>query len=208
MRVNTNKWNKIRYTIIAPGYDIAAGILDGSRKKSIKNLEIIEGSKVLIVGCGTGLDLEYLPKGCHITATDITPKMVELTKARNKKIGHNLNALVMDGQNLELNSNEFDFVLLHLIISVIPDPYACIKEVERVVKPDGKVSVFDKFVADGTKPSFARKTANIITNTLFSDITRSFEDIASHTKLVKTSDIKANFGGKFRIIQMRKLAKN
>lgn len=207
MKINTNKWNKIRYTIIAPGYDIAAGILDSSRKKSIEQLNIDKESKVLIIGCGTGLDLKHLPVGCDITATDITPKMVELTKSRNKKLGHNLNAVVMDGHKLDFNSEEFDFVLLHLIISVIPNPYACIKEAERVLKLGGKIAVFDKFVAEGTKASFARRAANIFTNTLFSDITRSFEDIATHTALEKISDIKANFGGKFRIIQLRKLIK-
>ncbi len=34
------------------------------------------GEKLLILGCGTGLDLEYIPKGVDITAVDITPAMV------------------------------------------------------------------------------------------------------------------------------------
>lgn len=205
MKINTNKWNKIRYTAIAPGYDIAAGILEQSRKKSINNLNISENTKVLIIGCGTGLDLKHLPIGCEITATDITPKMVEYTINRNKKYGHNLNTLVMDGQNLDFDNEQFDFVILHLIISVIPNPVKCIKEAERVLKPNGTITVLDKFVTDGKKPSALRRFVNLFTNTLFSDITRSFQEIAKHTSLEKISDIDADFGGKFRIIQMRRI---
>ena len=100
MRINTNAWNKIRYTIYSPGYDLAAGILKESRKKSIESLNIKTGDKVLIIGAGTGLDLEFLPKNCLITATDITPSMINKINKRNKKLNRNVEALVMDGQNL------------------------------------------------------------------------------------------------------------
>ena len=39
------------------------------------------GARVLLVGAGTGLELEFLPPGLEIVATDLTPAMLEKLKA-------------------------------------------------------------------------------------------------------------------------------
>jgi len=153
---------------------------------------------------GTGLDLEFTPKNCLVVATDITPSMIERTIKRNKVIGLSLEALVMDGQNLAFSNESFDKVILHLILAVIPDPVACLKEVERVIKPGGKISVFDKFVPKNQRVSLIRKILNPITSALFSDITRNFESMASQTSLKIEKDIAADFKGKFRILLLSK----
>jgi len=204
MKINTNRWNRIRYTLYTPGYDIVARILKDSRRKSIDSLGIKPGDKVLILGAGTGLDLEFLPNDCEITAIDITPSMVERTIKRNNDFNLNLQAMVMDGQALEFADESFDKIILHLILSVIPDPVACIKEVERVLKVDGHAVVYDKFVRKGFTVSLVRRIANLFTNVLFSDITRNFESIASHTRLKVLSDVAADFNGNFRLIKMVK----
>ncbi len=204
MKINTNTWNKIRYSLYAPGYDIGARTLDNARKESIDALHIKPGDHILIVGAGTGLDLEHLPVGCQITATDITPAMINKILRRNKKFGHHLKALVMDGQKLNFKDQSFDFIILHLVLSVIPDPIACLKEAERTLKNSGFITVFDKFVKDHSKISFGRKLANGFTSLLFSDITRNFGDIVKQTQLNVISDTKATNKGNFRIIQLQK----
>jgi len=204
MKINTNLWNKIRYTLYAPGYDIAGRLLNGSRKKSIEALELKTNDKILIIGAGTGLDLYYLPNDCEIIATDITPSMVKKIKKRNAKLKRNVQALVMDGQALGFADNSFDIVILHLIISVIPDPLACIREAERVLKPGGKIAVFDKFLRKNTKASVKRKIANLFTNFFFSDITRSFESIVTHSNLIVIADEPADLNGNFRLIRLQK----
>jgi len=199
----TNRWNRIRYTLYAPGYDLAARIFSKSRNKSIRELEICKGDKVLIVGAGTGLDLEFITGDCQITATDITPAMIARTLKKNRLFKRNLKAEVMDGQHLNLPDKVADKIILHLILAVIPDPVACLKECERVLKPDGRITVFDKFVPEGRALSFRRKFFNPIANLLFSDITRRFESIVTHTNLVIESDQQADFNGNFRIIRLR-----
>ena len=204
MRINTNTWNKIRYTLYTPGYDLIARYLRKSRKKSIDSLEIKLDDKVLIIGAGTGLDLEFLPSDCDIIATDITPSMIERIKKRNKSLNLKVQAMVMDGQSLNFVDNKFDKIILHLIISVIPDPVACIKESERVLKSGGLIVVYDKFVPKDKKVSSIRKIVNVLTNFLFSDITRSFESIILKTRLTIMSDRDADFSGNFRLIKMTK----
>jgi phosphatidylethanolamine/phosphatidyl-N-methylethanolamine N-methyltransferase len=162
------------------------------------------GDRVLIVGAGTGLDLEFLPNDCEIMATDITPSMVERIKKRNQTLNRNLQAIVMDGQSLEFADNSFDFVILHLILAVIPDPVKCIKESERVLKPGGQIAVFDKFVPKNQKVTVSRRLLNVFTSFLFSDITRHFESIVSNTSLSILSDKEADFNGVFRLIKLNK----
>jgi len=201
---SSNRWNRFRYTLYAPGYDLVARIFSKSRNKSIKELEINPGDEVLIVGAGTGLDLEFITEDCHITATDITPAMIARIFKKNLVLKRNLKAIVMDGQHLNLPDETADKIILHLILAVIPDPILCLKECERALKPGGRITVFDKFVPKGRKLSFRRKIFNPITNLLFSNITRRFENIVSKTNLVIESDLAADFNGNFRIIRLRK----
>lgn len=204
MKINTNLWNKLRYTFYTPVYDRVGKIFSSSRKKAIANLNLQGGDKILLVGAGTGLDLEYIPSECLITATDITPSMVQRMIRRNNSLNLKLETHVMDGQKLDFPVEEFDKVILHLILAVIPDPVVCLREVERVIKPGGKISVFDKFVPANSEISLFRRLLNPFTNLLFSDITRRIEPIVAQTGLRIISDHPADFRGNFRILLLEK----
>jgi phosphatidylethanolamine/phosphatidyl-N-methylethanolamine N-methyltransferase len=204
MEVNTNWWNRVRYTFYTPVYNLVAKYFAGSRKRSIEALHIAPGKKVLLLGAGTGLDLNYIPKGAEILATDITPSMVRKLEEKGKQLQHNFTAKTMDAQNTDLPDQSIDYIILHLILAVMPDPVACIKECERVLKPGGTITVFDKFIKPGQKISGLRKLANYLTNFLFSDITRDITRIISGTGFQIVTDIPANLGGNFRILTLRK----
>jgi ubiquinone/menaquinone biosynthesis C-methylase UbiE len=130
--------------------------------------------------------------------------MVGRIQDRNNLLKLQLDARVMDGHKLDFPDEIFDKIILHLILAVIPDPVACLREVERVLKPGGKISVFDKFVPANHKLSFTRKLINPIANLLFSDITRRIEEIVAQTGLKIISDQPADFQGNFRILLIQK----
>ncbi|HPR61975.1 MAG TPA: methyltransferase domain-containing protein [Prolixibacteraceae bacterium] len=204
MPYNSNRLNVIRYSLYAPTYSWSARVLEQSRKMSVEMLGVQPGEKVLIIGAGTGNDLDHLPMGCKIVATDITPAVVKRIKKRNSKLNHQLETLVMDGQNLHFEKETFDKVILHLILTVIPNPTKALKETERLLKPGGRVVVFDKFIPNGKKASPVRRFFNLFTSFLFSSLTLNFENILAHTRLKVVSDQKANIEGYFRIILLEK----
>lgn len=181
--MNTNGWNRIRYSLWAPIYDLVASF-PRHRRRAIELLRLSAGEKVLIVGAGTGADLPFIPATVRITAVDITQVMLQRLRQRATSLGMTVDVQVMDGQALEFSSEQFDAVILHLILAVIPDPIACIREVERVLKPGGRAVVFDKFIPDDQEPSLGRRFVNAITNLLFSDITRKLGPLVASTRLV------------------------
>lgn len=197
MVINTNRWNRLRYTVYAPFYDVVARRLERGRRRALDLLRVQPGERVLIDGCGTGLDLELLPRGCHVTAIDITPAMVEKTKARAAALGMTVDARVMDAARLDFPDESFDCVVLHLILAVVPDPYAAASEASRVLKREGRASVFDKF-AKG-RVSLLRRALNVITNALATDITRSLPALLAHTDLAIVEEEPSAFSGLFRV---------
>lgn len=205
MSLNTNTWNRLRYTLYLPIYDLIADrIFRRYRKRSVELLQAKPDDAILLLGAGTGLDLPYLQGYTKLTAIDITPGMITKLQQRAGKLNIPVDARVMNGQQLEFTDNSFDAVVAHLILAVIPDPIACIKEIERVLKPGGTVMVFDKFLPDGKKPTILRRFFNQIASTLFSDINRTIGAIVSHTTLTIELNEPAALNGTFRLVRLRK----
>jgi len=204
MIFNTNTWNRIRYTLYLPIYDLIAGVFAKRRQQSIAKLTVDKDAKILIVGAGTGLDLPYLKNYHNITAIDLTPGMLEMLRWRARRLGMEVEAKVMDGQKLDLPDKRFDAVILHLILAVIPDPVRCLQEVERVLKPGGEVVIFDKFLPDEAEETILRKTVNIFTSIVATSISRKLGHLLAATNFTKVVDEKASLGGLFRIVQLEK----
>ena len=204
MAIDATRWNRIRYTVWAPVYDRVARRLARGRRRAHELAAIVPGERVLLDGAGTGLDLEMLPRGAEVTAIDITPAMISRLRARAGVLGLQVSAEVADGHALPFPDASFDVVVLHLIVAVIPDPVACVLEAERVLRAGGRVSIFDKFVRDGERPSIVRRAANVLTSAAATDITRSLEPILAETSLRVVRDVPAGFGGRFRAVVAEK----
>ena len=202
MPVNTNRWNRVRYTLWAPIYDRVGRRFDVCRRESFRLLRPAPGERILIVGAGTGADLPHVPPGVTALATDLTPAMLWRAKPR---AGPGIHLAVMDGHRLALRDGTFDAAVLHLILAVVPDPARCLGEAARALRPGGRIVVFDKFVRTATPP-LGLRILNLVVGTLATDVTRRFEDILarSETRLRVEHDAPALLAGFFRHLVLRK----
>ena len=205
MRVESNAWNRVRYTLIAPLYDWVVRFR-ASRRRSVELLALQPSDRVLIPGCGTGADLDLLPPGVDVVATDITPAMVRRTRDRAARLGREVDARVMDAAALDFPDGSFDAVILHLILAVIPDPVGCIREAERVLRPGGRIAVFDKWVPDQERPSAIRRLLNVFARVIATDLTRSLGPLVNATELKVEHREPAGPGGLFEVALLREQA--
>jgi ubiquinone/menaquinone biosynthesis C-methylase UbiE len=205
VRLDTNRWNRLRYSFWAPVYDALVGSFDRTRQDSLRLLDPRPGERVLLVGAGTGADLPYIPPGCIVLATDLTPAMLAI--ARRRARGPGARFALMDGQRLGVPPAAFDAAVLHLVLAVIPDPVRCLQEAARVLRPGGRAVVLDKFVRPGAVP-LALRAVNPVARVLFSEMTRCFEEILERSRapLVVERDAPAFLRGLYRILLLRRAA--
>jgi len=197
-------WNRLRYTIWAPAYDALVGAVGfaAARRLSIDRLKLAASDRVLIVGAGTGLDLDFLPSGVHVTAIDVTPAMLKHLERRATGMGRSVTARIMDARHLAFPDSSFDAVVMHLILAVMPEPERGLREAARVLKPGGRIAVFDKFLRDEERPSLKRRLLNAIAKPLFSDLNRRLGPLIAGTPLVIEHDEAVSFGGAYRVVTL------
>lgn len=201
----SNAWHRFRYSLWAPHYDKVTK-LHPQRRRSVELLAPRPGERLLIVGVGTGADLPHLPDGLEVLATDLTPAMLEQAKAQARP-GLAVDFRVMDGMALELPDDSFDTALLHMVLEVIPDPARCLAEVARVLRPGGRLAVFDKFLPDGERPGLARRTLLGLLDFVFTSTNRQMGEIlaSSGAPLEVVHDERAV--GSYRHVVLRKVGR-
>ena len=114
-------------------------------KKVIPQFNQDTTGRVLDVGIGTGLSLDYLAASLSITGIDLSADMLEKAeKRRRKRSLTNVKELrVMDASKLEFEDNYFDGVLATYVLSVVDNPAQVMLEMCRVCNPGGMVYVFN-----------------------------------------------------------------
>lgn len=193
---------KHSYTLIAPFYDAAiARATQAARQRSLAALPALPG-RVLLAGVGTGLDLPHLPPQHHYVGLDLNHAMLRRALPRVGAV--DFLPLQGDAQRLPFADDSFDSAVLHLILAVVPEPADCFAEVARVLKPGGRLLVFDKFLRRG-QPAVLRRLANPLLRRVATRLDVVFEDLLPAAPgLIVEDDRPALAGGWFRLIRLDK----
>lgn len=199
-------WNRVRYRAYAPVYDRLTGPLERGRKRAIDRLDPRDGERILLLGCGTGRDLDHLPAGVDVSAIDVTPAMVRRTEARAADRGLSIDARVADARSLPFDDDTFDAVVCHLVLAVVPDPETVLAETVRVLESNGRVSIFDKFLPAGEDPSIPRRLLNPIARVAFSDLNRQLDPMLDGAGLALHGERESVVGGLYTVAIARALS--
>ena len=135
------------YELYAPVYDfIFDWIFAPGRTAAVKQLAIQRSDSVLEVGIGTGLNLPLYPWSCQLTGIDLMQEMLDKAVERVQTLAMpNVALKVMDATSMDFGDNEFDKAAATYTISAVPDPVAVLREMRRVVKPDGIIVILNHF---------------------------------------------------------------
>ncbi|MGP3981682.1 class I SAM-dependent methyltransferase [Streptomyces sp. KR80] len=111
---------------------------------AVADLGLRAGDTVLDAGCGTGRALPALreavgPNGTVLGA-DLTPEM--LTAAVHAGRDRSARLVVADVARLPLRDASLDAVFAAGLVSHLAEPRAGLRELARVVRPDGRLALF------------------------------------------------------------------
>ena len=108
--------------------------------------ELLRGlrGRVLELGVGTGRNLPLYPPGVEYLA-GIDPDEVMLNQAeeRTRKVPFPVDLILTSAEELPFEEDSFDAVAATLVFCTIPDPPRALKEVRRVLKPNGRFSLLE-----------------------------------------------------------------
>jgi ubiquinone/menaquinone biosynthesis C-methylase UbiE len=138
-----------------------------------------ENSKILEIGAGTGANFTFYPLCKHAVASEISFKMLEIARNKTDKI----KLIQSDAETLPFAANSFDAAFATLVLCSIPNPENAFAELQRVVKPNGKIALLEHVRPNGLL-GYAFDLLNIFTVALIEDyFNRQTAKLAENTGL-------------------------
>jgi ubiquinone/menaquinone biosynthesis C-methylase UbiE len=128
------------------GIDFGATGQEQVRQKLVKALGIRDGQSFgagLEIGSGTGyFSLNLLQLGAieSLTATDISPGMLQRLAATAEGLGLEVETVETEAEQLPFEDESFDLVFGHAVLHHIPDLERAFAEFRRVLRPGGAIA--------------------------------------------------------------------
>lgn len=110
----------------------------------MENAPDVPCMRALDIGCGPGFFTILLAKAGHkVTGVDCTPNMLEEASANAKAQGVEVELRQMNAHAIDYPDNTFDLIVSRNVTWTLYEPEAAYKEWKRVLKPGGRLLIFD-----------------------------------------------------------------
>lgn len=135
-----DKWNKAAST-----FDLMSGNGELKRWLPFKTrlFSQMQPGKILFAALGTGLDIPSFPPGMSITAIDISPEMLKRAQPRIDNYQGEIQAEIVDIHEMPYPEGHFDQVFTSCTFCSVPEPVTALRSLNRVLKPGGRLYMFE-----------------------------------------------------------------
>ena len=195
------------YERIGGLYDATLGFWSREvRRQAAEALDLREGERLLIVGVGTGMELEYLRPFVRGVGVDLSAGMLERARWRRARLGmRDLDLRVMDARELDFPDGAFEAVYLPLILTVVEDGAQVLAEAARVAAPKGRLVIADRFwPEERPRPTVARAVSWALGH-IAMRFDHRFSEILVGAPSVEVEDYRRVApGGFFHLVTLRK----
>jgi len=111
--------------------------LNGWREETLSYLP--ENAVILEIGAGTGANFQFYPACKHAVASEISIKMLEVARGKTDVVQF----VQASAETLPFAENVFDAAFATLVFCSIPNPQNAFRELQRIVKPNGKIILLE-----------------------------------------------------------------
>jgi len=149
---------------------------------------IRKGDTVVDLGSGAGNDC-FVARALtgetgKVIGVDMTEAMIAKARINTEKLGfNNVEFRLGDIENMPVSENSADVVISNCVLNLVPDKEKAFKEIFRILKPGGHLSVSD-VVLRGDLPEKIQKAAEMYAGCVSGAI-----DIELYLKMMKESGL-------------------
>jgi len=147
-------------------------------EKLVERSGIKAGMSVLELGCGSGVYTLGLARAAgnkgKLYAVDMQPAMIERLRRRLEKPEYaeftNIETRLANAYELPFTDESIDLVVMVAVLPEIPDKDSALKEIRRILKPDGILAISETLIDPDyplrrTTKKYCRRAGFVLLNT-------------------------------------------
>ncbi|MBI4458566.1 MAG: class I SAM-dependent methyltransferase, partial [Acidobacteria bacterium] len=144
---------RIRREFNRIGWQYARGVEEQTERISeyVSWVPLPPGARILDVACGPGTySLPLADRGGWVVGVDLSESMLQLARRRRPRLRSKPLFLQADAFRLPFVSEAFDLCLCAFSFAHFPQPRRAVKEMARVLRPQGRLGIFEVIAPDSS----------------------------------------------------------